>query len=329
MPHAKNNEFSSQMPETKRIVRSAVPASAHGKRLDDYLAERFTYRSLEKWRERIQNGSILLDDHPATPDIVLRNGQTVSMNLSPEEAQEPPVNTAYSILLDTPQFLAVGKPPNLPVHPSGRYFNHTLQRLLAGVYGHLHPVNRIDRETSGIVLFAKSSEYAAELAELFARGRVSKYYLAVVHGHFPDSLDAQGFLSRDIASPITKKRRFTTDLPDIPSETCHTRFQCLRRSDQFSLLKCQLFTGRLHQIRATLCSLGFPIVGDKMYGPDESLFLRFIHNELTDADRKTLVLPRQALHAAELSFLSPFSDTQIVLTAPMPDDFSRLFPPIH
>ena len=100
-----------------------------------------------------------------------------------------------------------------------------------------------------------------------------------------------------------------------------TDFRCLKRKNGLSLVECMPETGRLHQIRATLCSLGYPLAGDKMYGPDETIFLRFIEDRMTPDDRALLRMERQALHASELEFRSPFDQSRCVFTAPVPADF--------
>lgn len=305
----------------QRIVTTTVPGEAEGIRLDMYLSTRFTYRSRTAWQKCIKSGTILLNGNRTGASRQLHAGETISLILTGEDLQEPPVRTDYRILLETPNFLAVDKPGNLPVHPSGGYFNHTLQRLLIPDFGTVHPVNRLDRETSGIVLFAKTGPDARQLAELFDRGRIRKTYLSIVFGDFPDELTAKGFLEQDTASPVEKKRRYTETPSSPDAESCETFFRCLKREQGFSLIQCEPVTGRLHQIRATLCSLGHPLAGDKMYGPDDRIFLRFIGDKMTPGDHALLKMERQALHAVSLHFTSPFNGEEIELHSPLPEDF--------
>ncbi len=306
-----------------REIRTVVPGEAEGIRLDHYLAGRFTYRSRTAWQQVIRAGEIRLNGRTAVPSRQLHAGEVITLLLNDAENPEPEVRRDYSVLADLPDYLVIDKPGNLPVHPSGCYFNNTLQRLLIPQYGTVHPVNRLDRETSGVTLFAKSGKAAGMLAALFERNKISKTYFAIVAGDFPEELSAPGFLMPDTASPVAKKRRFASVLPPgvTDYETCSTDFRCIRRENGMSLVRCHPATGRLHQIRATLCSLGFPLAGDKIYGADDTVFLHFIAGKMTAHDRELLKMERQALHAASLCFTDPFTGEERHFSAKNPSDF--------
>ncbi|MBR2426502.1 MAG: RluA family pseudouridine synthase [Lentisphaeria bacterium] len=313
------------MDKNERIIRSVIPPEYAGTRLDRYLAGRFTYFSRNQWEQLIKDGNIRLNGNQYRPSKILHGGETLEFT-PPETAAEPEVNTNFQILLETEDFLAVNKPPNLPVHPSGCYFNNTLSMLLRPQYGIVHPVNRLDRETSGITLFARTPKAAGKLADQFLMHSPEKIYTALVYGVFPEMLEAKGYLSQEINCVVRKKRRFTKNDPgDVEKETAETFFRLLGTNGEISAVECKLKTGRLHQIRATLCSSGFPMVGDKMYGQDPEIFLRYIDDTMTDADRALLLLDHQALHAASLRFTSPFTGEEIFLEAPMPDDMQKIY----
>jgi 23S rRNA pseudouridine955/2504/2580 synthase/23S rRNA pseudouridine1911/1915/1917 synthase len=226
----------------------------------------------------------------------------------------------------------INKPGNLPCHPGGRYFRNTLWHLLKTetTEKSFFFVNRIDRETSGIVLVAKTAAAAKNCQQQFQSGLVRKVYLVVVEGDFPSGLVcAEGFLLKDETSLIRKKQRFTPvdSGSGISGESrrCFTRFHLIDRRQGKSLVSAFPVTGRLHQIRATLSSLGYPVAGDKIYGVDETLFLRFIENRLTEEDRNRLCLRRQALHAESLELTHPVDGQRLHFKAEMPRDMSRIF----
>lgn len=307
----------------RRIVRSRVPDHFAGARLADYLAARFTYLTPEKWRELVAAGAVRISGLKVRPSRRLDGGETVEFD-PPPGRDEPPVRTDYEVLMETEDFLAVCKPPGLPVHPGGIFFRNTLVMLMRERYGILHPVNRLDRETSGLTLLARSPSAARALADLFRLHKVEKQYTALVHGVFPGTLTAEGMLSADPESRIRKKQKFTPAPPSGDSHFCRTRFELLATDGRLSAVKCLPETGRLHQIRATLYALGFPLAGDKLYGLDETMFLRHAEGTLTEEDRAKLILPHQALHAGVLCFVSPFTKKEIRLEVPEPDGMRDL-----
>ncbi len=308
----------------KRIIRTAVPPESEGTRLDAYLSARFTYRSRAEWQKTVRAGEILLNGNRTRPSRLLHAGEELSFELA--DNSEPEVRTDFAVLHETPDFLVVSKPGNLPVHPAGCYFANTLRMLLRKEYGELFVVNRLDRETSGLVLLARNGTAARKLSRLVEHRGVKKQYLVFVHGQFPhEHLSTDGFLSPDPRSEVRKKRRFSFEKTEAPdAEPCRTDFTRLATDGSLSMLECRLHTGRFHQIRATLFSLGFPVVGDKLYGPDDSIYLRYTKKALTDEDRKRLVLDRQALHAWRMEFPSPFDRKELSFEAPLPLELLRL-----
>ena len=302
-----------------RIIRTAVDWSGAGLTLADYLTGRFTYRDRAAWCERIASGEITLDGATVQPETVLQLHQIIEYH--PGDLPEPPADLTCEVLHADELTLVVVKSGNLCIHPAGPFFRHTLWHLLRSEYGEVHFLNRLDRETSGLVLAARTPEAAKRLAK---RDQVrEKVYQAIVHGDFPDALDARGFL-RPEGGIIRKKRLFTFDRPENPPfESAATKFRCLRRGGGFSLVRAELETGRMHQIRATLSALGFPVAGDKLYGPDDRLYLKQRNNELTAADREKLIFSRQALHAAELTYRDPATGETWHFTAPLPPELAK------
>lgn len=292
-------------------------------RLDRWLSARFTYRSRNAWRGLIEQGKILVNDRPCRPSKVLRAGDVV--RFVTDDFPEPAVDRTYRIVWETPFWLAVDKSGDLPCHPAGPYFRETLWSLLREARGEeVFTVHRLDRETSGLVVFGKSTEAAAKLSSLFAAGTVHKEYRVCVHGDFPEFLEARGRLVDENPGPIRKQRTFIPG--EGAGEFAETRFERIAGNGRLSVVRALPATGRLHQIRATALGLGYPVVGDKIYGLDPLFYQRFIDGALTDADREALILPRQALHAERLRFVCPFSGETVVLTAPVPADMASLVP---
>ena len=217
----------------------------------------------------------------------------------------------FDILHEDADLLVVNKPAGLVCHPTkGDEYSSLISRarlhLQAAATPHL--VHRLDRETSGVVLFAKSPEVARELGKAWEARNVTKVYLAIVHGHVgPDRGVIDAPLGRDEASRIAIK---DTVRPDgAPARTEYLvvrRFTRLLKAaaspSPFTLLNLRPLSGRKHQIRIHLASLGHPIVGDKIYGGDEDLYLALVEDRLTEEQRSRLILPQHALHAIRLEF---------------------------
>lgn len=311
------------MMQRKNSVR--IQPQQAGRQLLDFVSQRFTYRSREEWQTELTAGRFLLNDTEARGDSLLTQGDLL-VYLMPA-LEEPPVACNYTVLHEDDDLLVIDKPAPLPCHPGGRFFAHTLWALLKEQHGLAEPrlINRLDRETSGLVLVAKNKTSARLCQEQFAQHRVEKVYLVVVEGDFPDTavpVEAVGWLGVDPDSAIRKKMRFSPGQNGAPpgAVEASTAFRRLAGADNgsLSLVEARPHTGRCHQIRASLLHLGFPVVGDKLYGVDEQLFLRFQEDRLSASDHARLRLPRQALHAAGLRLNHPISGQGLEFSAPLP-----------
>ena len=211
----------------------------------------------------------------------------------------------FEIIHEDDSLLALNKPAGLVCHPTkGDAYSSLIGRLRLHLGPDSRPrmINRLDRETSGLVLIAKLRQPATELAHLWETREVLKQYLAVVYGHpRHDTGTIEAPLGPDTSSRVAIK-----DCVTPSGRPARTDFKVLcrfsREDADFSLLEVTPRTGRKHQIRIHLAHSGHPIVGDKIYGPDERLYLGFVRHQLTDHDWSQLLLPHHALHAADIQF---------------------------
>jgi len=211
----------------------------------------------------------------------------------------------FAILHEDADLLVVNKPAGLVCHPTkGDAWSSLISRVRLHLGAGSEPrlVNRLDRETSGIVVAAKTGAAAAELGRLWESRGVFKTYLAVVQGHLKvDQLLIDGPLGKDEASPVAIKDCVRPDGAAAQTGVLVQR-RFTRAGRPFTLLRAQPLTGRKHQIRIHLAHAGHPVVGDKLYGGDERLYLDFVVGRLTGEQRARLLLENHALHAAGLTF---------------------------
>lgn len=311
--------------ETKQI---RAPEDAQGARLDAWLAARFPVRSRNEWQKRIAAGEVKLNGLQPRASRRLQAGDRVEFSYTMRA--EPEVSTEIKILFEDADYLALDKPPGLPVHPSGIYKTQTVTTLLMArnVLNEPHLLHRLDRETSGVLLLAKNRRAAALFQKILRQGQIEKTYLVAVEGNFVNPLDAAGFIYRLPGSRLPRQRFFSAEAPPanaLEVRHCRTLLRPVEHRSGISLVEGTLLTGRMHQIRATMHSLGFPVIGDKLYGVDPTLYFTFADEQMTPADWQKLRITRSALHCSRMRLQHPLTGADWALEAPLPDDMAALF----
>ena len=304
-----------------------IPSEYHERPLKVYLQVALGLSSRLIARLKATENGILLDGMPVTVRAMLHEGSTLALaidtvNAPPSDIVATPL--PLSLLYEDEHILVCNKPGDMPTHPSHGHYNDTLANALAHYERTtaparsfvFHPINRLDRNTSGVVLIARNALAAQRLGEDMASGRIRKAYLALLCGVPPmKEGDIITGIRRRQASIIFRE----VCAPDTPDAArAHTRYRVLHDwqssapllPPRLSLVCAQPVTGRTHQLRLHFSHLGTPILGDDMYG-----------NGALPA-----LMERQALHAAALHFCHPISRRDMTVCAPLPDDMRALLP---
>lgn len=297
-------------------LKFEVKREQAGWRADIFIANRIARLSRTRVKQILARAAFDGNGLRVKPNRAVREGEVITIFRPPPE--EPDVPRHFGVLYEDEWILAVDKPAGLPVHPTARYHANTLTALLLEKYGENRPLlaHRIDSETSGVVLCAKTKAAERALKIMFAKRRIQKTYLAVVQGipTLPEG-NIESPLGPDLHGPVKVKMVCRPDgMPAL------TTYRVLKSSPDASLLECRPRTGRQHQIRVHLAHLGHPIVGDKMYGPDPSLFLDYVEWGPTPEVLERAGAPRHFLHASAVSLTHPMTDAALTVESPLPED---------
>lgn len=292
-------------------MRTTAPADA-GKRLDHFLKEQFPEHSRSLLQEWVKAGHVRVEGGPAKSSLLLRGGERIEI----EAAPRPPLRAVaedlpLTVLYEDDAVVAIDKPAGMVVHAgagvrAGTLVNALLHRFqhLSQTAGELRPgiVHRLDRYTSGVLLVARTDAAHRHLAAQFAGRRVEKTYLALVRGVV---LQDSGRITTPIARDPARRVRMTARL--ATGRAAYSEFRVLSRFARFTFLEVKIGTGRTHQIRVHLSSIGHPVVGDTLYGAPSK-------------EPDMPLLGRYFLHAWRIRFESPSTLKPVAIEAPLPPE---------
>ena len=301
-----------------------VAAEDAGARLDKVLASRLPELSRTQVQRLIQDGRSSGAGGPLTASYRVREGETIDLDVPPPRpsriAAEP---VALNILHEDDDLLVIDKPAGLvvhpaPGHPSGTLVNALLYhcRSLSGIGGEERPgiVHRLDKDTSGLMLVAKHDRSHRHLAAQLKSRELQRRYQALVHGAMPAQ---EGAIDAPVGRHPTQRKKMA--VVDRGGRAARTRYQVLEAWGALSLLEVALDTGRTHQIRVHLASIGHPVLGDATYGAGARRWPG--RPALEQAARN---FSRQALHAAQVRFRHPTHDACMTFSSPVPADMADL-----
>lgn len=328
-------EWNMPTEQVGEVAKRVVSDAEAGWRLDLFLAAKFPQYSRVLLRKAIQaENGVDVDGKHGKPSFRLKPGSVVSFRLVEPPRESPiPEDIPLDVLYEDDDLAVVNKPSNMVVHPSRGHWSGTLVSALAYRFagqlssnrGPARPgiVHRLDRDTSGAIIVAKNDVAHAHLAALFEEKRIQKEYFAIALGGIN--------VDREVVDlPIGHHPKYRVKMaiaPDDPeAKPAKTFFEVVERFRGFSTVRCMPKTGRTHQIRLHLLSLGCPILCDKLYGgrstlTREELAGQYDRSPKGDENREsTILLARQALHARKITFEHPTTGKILEIEAPLPAD---------
>ena len=308
-----------------------VPPEDAGKRLDQWLAAQLSDVSRVRVQQLIEQNKITVNGSPPKPSLRLRGGEEIviagTIELPPLRAfaEDIPLEIVY----EDDSLAVINKPAGMNVHAGsgkneagskGTMVNALLHHFgqLSQAGGELRPgiVHRLDKETSGLIIVAKTDKAHRKLAQQFARRETKKIYLALVHGWMPQSQDT---ITTPISRDLVRRQRMTTRRREGREAVTHWKVlkQINGSYGKFSLLEVRIETGRTHQIRVHLSSVGHPVAGDTLYGAPREI-------RSTEKSAALVVLKRNFLHAAALHFKHPSTETPLSFEQPLPAELVQV-----
>lgn len=293
----------------ERIFEYQITAAEEGRKIGDFLREKGYSRHLLRQLKEAEDG-LLRNAQPTFTTVALKAGDRIRVRLLEKaEGSEAimPAPLPFEIVYEDEDLLVVNKPADMPIHPSFQNHGNTLADALTWHYQQYREdfvyrcINRLDRDTTGLLIVAKHLLSASILSDMVGKREIHREYLAIVKGIPPENGTISAPIGRKKGSAILREVNFETGEPAV------THFARLEIRNGLSLVSLKLETGRTHQIRVHMGYIGCPLIGDYLYYPECSR------------------ISRQALHSHRLSFLHPITGKALSFTAPLPEDMEKAF----
>ena len=321
------DDFGDDETSLTEIVELRIRPVHGGRRLDSFLAARFTDRSRAFFQRLIRAGHVTVNGRVVKPSTDIARGDIVRMELPPPPKREIlPEDIPLEVLYEDDLLVVINKSAGMIVHPARGNWGGTLVNALAfhfeqlsGINGPERPgiVHRLDRDTTGVIVVAKSDVAHAQVARQWENRRVRKEYLAIVEG--TPQCDAD-LINRPIGRHPKVREKMAVNLTGGGKEAV-TEYQVTERFPGFAAVTAKPRTGRTHQIRVHLASVGLKILADSMYSSRSQFTLADVTGRAEDAG--TVLLRRQALHARRLGLWHPVTGKPMEFEAPIPEDMQR------
>ena len=331
MSGKRGDDFDVRLLDGRRETYSYhVKPEEGGVRLDRFLTGRLAWRSRTSVQRLLDEGQVALEGRGARASRKVLVGDVVTVTL-PRTVRDECLAESRDLDLDLRRLfedealIAIDKPPDVAVHPSGQLLHNTVITALHRAYRDFEDperdvvpklCHRLDLETSGVLLVAKTHQTLVGIQQQFEKRTVHKEYLALVHGRIEDE---EGLIDLPIGPNFAGKVRNSRTIRHDVGQPSRTRWRVVDRWRDYTLCWVELLTGRHHQIRVHMSALGHPVVGDKVYGRDETIFLRFSDRTITEDDWRVLELRRQALHSHAITFRHP-TGGMTRIASPWPTD---------
>ena len=309
------------------IIEASIVEAQHGLRLDKALAELLPELSRERLKSLIVEGEVTTDGRTLNPSVKVAAGQLYAVNIpAPAEAEAIAQDIPVNIVHEDADLIVVDKPAGLVVHPAAGNLDGTLVNALlhhcrgelSGIGGVARPgiVHRIDKDTSGLLVVAKSDRAHEGLAQQFKAHSIDRLYAAIVYGlPQPSAGTVDTWIGRSDAD-----RKKMAVHREGRGKHAVTHYRTIERLAGAALVECKLETGRTHQVRVHMAHLGHPLIGDPVYSRDRKGFKTIL---------ETLRFKRQALHAKRLGFIHPLTGQKLSFDSALPTDMQELLSELH